>query len=137
MKKIILPLVFAVLAMLSFNNATTASTTINFNLKVVDGGNCGMPYYGYYYVRIHIILNGTEICQHDQYNIVNTTVSQYTQVTWVCSITFYQSDKYVVQFDICRYTAPNTFYCCQTVYPNPEPTMNDLTDGSTITINPS
>jgi hypothetical protein len=133
MKKIILPLVFAVLAMLSFNNATTASTTISFKLYVDDGGQsigCSMPYSGYYYVNISIIVNGTVICQHEQYNIIN---SYNNPISWVCDRDFFQSSHYTVTIDICRYDPNNTppLTCC-TSGSQSDVTMAQLTGGTWV-----
>lgn len=112
MRKIFMTFAFVAIAMLAFNKVSTASTTIRFNLNVADNGiTCSMPYGGYYYVRVFIKLNGNIICQHDQYDVTNTS---NTLITWVCDqdLSVF-SCTYEVVVDICRFAFPNTFTCCE------------------------
>jgi len=129
MKKFFFALAFVAIAMFAFNNTATASTTINFYLQINDGNNCpgGPSWTGAYYVRITIIVNGNEVCFHDQYN----SSSAATQVTWVCNATLTQYDKITVKFDICHYDANSTpqLTCCQSVYDGTL-NMDELTNGS-------
>ena len=126
MKKILTTLGFVVVVMLAFNKVSTAST-INFYLYITDNGGtgCSTPYSGYYYVRVHIIVNGTELCQHDWNNITGSTL---TQLTWACDGDLSQYDKYTVTIDICRYSPPNSFTCC-TSDSKANITMLQLTNG--------
>jgi len=130
MKKTLITIAFAFIAMLGFNKSSNAQTTIDFDLHVDDGGTspCDMPYSGYYYVRVSIIVDDTEIvCDHEQYNVVNTS---NTQITWVCT-TLSQFESYDVRVDICRFTPPDKFDCCDSDTRH-DYSMDDLTNGQTI-----
>jgi len=137
MKKIFITLAFILIAIFAFNNIATASTTINFMLKVTDNyNNCQTPnpYTGYYHVSIAIILNGVTLCQHDQYDIQNTSQAPNgVQVTWVCSQTLTAFDHYTVRISICRFSPPNTNTCCDGNNWGPYD-MNTLTQGGDVSI---
>jgi hypothetical protein len=121
MKKIFITLVFAVIAMLAFNNAATASVTINFTLKVDD--RCApTPYTGTYTITVYIIVNGTPICQNSQ-NGIQGGMTPNT-ITFLCDGDLFQSSHYEVRVDICRDTNPPS--CCTSDTKN-DINMNQLT----------
>jgi hypothetical protein len=119
MKKVFLSLIFVVIAMLTFNTAAKATTTIRFYLSISDAGNyCSMPYSGYYCIRVYVKLNGNTLCVHDQCNITNTSP---TLITWVCDEALSEVEcNYQIYYDICRFAPPNTLTCCE----------NQVTSGS-------
>jgi hypothetical protein len=110
MRKIFITFAFVAIAMLAFNKGSTASTTIDFNMNLTDNGGtgCSVPYNGYYYIRVHIIVDGSEICQHSQNNVT----SGLNDITWVCDVDLSQYSNYTVTIDICRFSFPNIYTCC-------------------------
>ena len=87
-----------------------------------------MPNTGYYYCIITIRTSEGEICQHEQYNITNST---FTQVTWVCDRELTQYDDYAVVVESWRYTPPYSFTCHAQGATGYTYNMTQLTSGTT------